>query len=34
MRTLVWMAATFALVTLSLEAQAKDLSKNSRFVCS
>ncbi|KNH28932.1 hypothetical protein AB7M29_003820 [Pseudomonas sp. F-14 TE3623] len=34
MRTLVWMAATFVLVTLSLEAQAKDLSKNSRFVCS
>ncbi|EJM62254.1 hypothetical protein PMI30_04812 [Pseudomonas sp. GM50] len=34
MRTLVWMAATFFLVTLSLEAQAKDLSKNSRFVCS
>ena len=34
MRTLVWMAATFVLVTLSLEAQAKDLGKNSRFVCS
>jgi hypothetical protein len=34
MRTLVWMAAMFVLATLSLGAQAKELSKNSRFVCS
>ncbi|PQP00345.1 MULTISPECIES: hypothetical protein [Pseudomonas] len=34
MRTLVWMAATFVLVTVSLGAQAKELSKNARYVCS
>lgn len=34
MRTLVWMAATLVLAAVSFEAQAKDLSKNSRFVCS
>ncbi|UVM52940.1 MULTISPECIES: hypothetical protein [unclassified Pseudomonas] len=34
MRTLVWMAATFVLVAFSLGAQAKELSKNSRYICS
>ncbi|WP_454845971.1 hypothetical protein [Pseudomonas farris] len=33
MRTLVWMATTFVLVVISLGAQAKELSKNSRYVC-
>lgn len=34
MRTLVGMTVTFVLVAISLGAQAKELSKNARYVCS